>query len=235
MNCPTTPSRLLESLRTDHATSPRLIWYGPGGERVELSGRVLDNWAAKTANLLVDELDAGPGTRVRLDLPSHWKSLVWSLGAWTAGCTVIPVRGGTADDADIFVTDQPDAESPRGAVVVAVALGALEMAWSGELPPGTLDYAAEVRSHGDVYLGAAEAAPADSAVEVDGESIAYADLVVPMEGATGTVLIPGSLPLVRVLRESAGVWAAGGAVMLVHEDVEVTDRLLQSERVTSRL
>ena len=53
---------------------------------MELSGKVLDNWAAKTSNYLAEELDAEPGTTVELDLPAHWKTLVWALGAWQAGC-----------------------------------------------------------------------------------------------------------------------------------------------------
>ena len=52
---------------------PRLTWYGDDGERVELSGHVLDNWVTKTANLLVEEYQAGPLTRVLLDLPVHWR------------------------------------------------------------------------------------------------------------------------------------------------------------------
>ena len=55
-------ANLMSALRSGHSTSPRLTWYGPDSERVELSGRVLDNWVAKTSNLLQDELDAEPGT-----------------------------------------------------------------------------------------------------------------------------------------------------------------------------
>lgn len=244
------PSGLLTALRTEHATSPRLIWYGPGNERVELSGRVLENWAAKTANLLVDELDAGPGTRVLLDLPPHWKSLVWALGAWSTGCTVVPgvdrsgtakpsagsTAGSTADGhgIDVVVTDRPDQAPAAPAVQVAVALGAMAMAWPGQLPAGTLDYASEVRAHGDVYLGAAEPAAGDPAL-VDDDVVTFADLVSAAEGTAGTVLVPATLPLGRLLRTVPGLWAAGNAVMLVHAEVELTDRLLQSERVTSRL
>ena len=47
---------LLQQLLADPGR-PRLTWYGPDAERVELSGKVLLNWVAKTANLLTDELD----------------------------------------------------------------------------------------------------------------------------------------------------------------------------------
>ncbi|WP_245605724.1 TIGR03089 family protein, partial [Promicromonospora kroppenstedtii] len=67
---------------------PRLTWYGDDGERVELSGAVLANWASKTVNLLVEEFDAAPGTTVVVDLPVHWRAAVWTLAAWRTGATV---------------------------------------------------------------------------------------------------------------------------------------------------
>ena len=39
------------------------------GGGTELSGRVLENWVAKTANLLVEELDAAPGSTIALRAP----------------------------------------------------------------------------------------------------------------------------------------------------------------------
>ena len=119
-------------------------------ERVELSGRVLDNWVAKTSNLLQDELDAEPGTRLRLDLPAHWKSVILALAAWQLGMEVV------FDDAEaeLLATADPGPGAARAGfdAVLAVALPALAMRWPGELPTGVVDYAAEVRSHGDVFM-----------------------------------------------------------------------------------
>ncbi len=75
---------LMTALRSGQSTSPRLTWYGPDAERVELSGRVLDNWVAKTSNLFQDELDAEPGrgsgwTCRRTG--SRWCS-PWPPGSW---------------------------------------------------------------------------------------------------------------------------------------------------------
>lgn len=146
-------ANLMTTLRSGHSTSPRLTWYGPDSERVELSGRVLDNWVAKTSNLLQDELDAEPGKAIRLDLPAHWKSFVWALAAWQLGMEV--VFDGTT--ADLLVTDTPDDGAGAGfEAVVAVPLAALAMRWPGDLPPGVVDYAAEVRSHGDVFMAHSE-------------------------------------------------------------------------------
>jgi hypothetical protein len=68
---------------------PRVTWYGPDGERVELSAKVLDNWVAKSANLLVDELDVGPGSAVLVDLSIHWRTVVWLLAIWATGAAAV--------------------------------------------------------------------------------------------------------------------------------------------------
>src|SRR5690625_2438331 len=93
---------------------PRITWYAAGGERVELSGRVLENWIAKTTNMLVEEFDAEPGVRVLIDLPAHWKQVVWALSTWRAGATVVLGRGLSgpqdldAPQPDLIVTSQPE-------------------------------------------------------------------------------------------------------------------------------
>lgn len=160
---------LLRSLVDADPTTPRLTSYGEGGERIELSARVLDNWVAKTANLLVEELDAGPGTRVAVDLPVHWRTVVWALATWSAGAELAPVGervaavtptpgsgAGAGDDAaDVVVTDRPDAHAatlPAASSLVAVALPGLAMRYPGELPGGALDYARVVAGFGDVFV-----------------------------------------------------------------------------------
>ncbi len=230
----------MQTLRSQDPTAPRLTWYGPGGERVELSGRVLDNWVAKTANFLADELDAVPGTIVCLDLPPHWRSLCWALAGWLAGAALR--LGPQTDDgggiglsgpvADIVATDNPT-HSPEAGLTVAVALGALEMRWRGALPAEAIDYAAEVRAHGDVFFPFAEAAGADTAVE-GAALVTFAELLAgyatPMAAAERALLRAHGLE--SVLRDALGVWAAGGSVVLVHPEVEITERLVQSERIT---
>lgn len=84
-----TPADLLDQqLRRDGAR-PLLTWYDDSsGERIELSVATAANWAAKTANQLVDEHGLGPGDSITLAPPSHWLTAVVVLGAWTAGVTV---------------------------------------------------------------------------------------------------------------------------------------------------
>src|SRR5699024_8859018 len=142
-----TPTQLLHALRSNNPTSPRLTWYGPDSERVEFSGRVLENWVAKTANYLVDELDAEPGTVIALNLPLHWRSVAWMLATWAVGATAVTADGVDLDfsstDTNIIATASPATVHSQlpGAkgdpLVVAVALPALQMRWMGELPPRT--------------------------------------------------------------------------------------------------
>lgn len=223
---------LMTALRAGAATSPRLTWYGPEGERIELSGRVLDNWVAKTSNLLQDELDAGPGTRLRLDLPAHWKSLVLALAAWQLGMEVVL----DASEADLVATADPGPAAAQGAfdAVLAVALPALAMRWPGTLPSGAVDYAAEVRSHGDVFLPHAEPEANRPALVAAGAVYTHAALLdgfaAPQDEALRLLVAAGD-GLEAALARSLGVWKNAGSVVLVHPDIEVTDRLLGAERV----
>jgi len=138
---------LLAALQASDPGRPRLTWYGPGGERVELSARVLDNWVAKTANLLVEELDLQAGGRVLLDLPPHWRTAVWALAAWAAGAELV---ARDAVDADVVVSADP-ARPAGDARLVLVALPGLARSVP-DLPAGALDYNAEVSGFGDVFL-----------------------------------------------------------------------------------
>lgn len=161
---------------------PRLTWYGAGAERIELSGRVLDNWVTKVANLLVEEYDAGPDTRILVDLGPHWRTVVWALAAWRTGaCVVLPADGDrrtavrVASECDVVVTADP---ASHGGVsdVIAVPLPGLARAWEGDLPPGAVDGAAAVLSHGDVLTWMPETDPGSPAIEVDGTGAVFTDL-----------------------------------------------------------
>lgn len=231
---------ILSTLRTHQATSPALIWYGPNSERIELSGKVLDNWVAKTSNLLVDELDAEPGIRIRLDLPVHWKTLVWALAAWQTGCTVVlsDEPAGSAA-ADVTVTDSQQVLDAADGTVVAVAPGALELRWSGELPAAAVDYAAEVRSYADTYAGGDDAEDGYTALHSSlgtGTTLTYAQLAETADGGSAqTLLVSAAADLPEVLSAALRVWAAGGTVVLAGAGVELTDRLLAAEKVTAQL
>jgi uncharacterized protein (TIGR03089 family) len=229
---------------------PRITWYGPDGERIELSGRALDNWVAKTANLLVDELDAGPGSRVLIALPAHWRAASWLLATWSTGaCAVVLPTGSTGSDtplppADVLVAADPALLARAGAAYqrVAVALPAMAMRVEVELPLGVLDGATEVRAHGDVFVTLVPPLPEDPAFEVGAVALTHAELLAAAGRAADDAGMP---PGVRLL-VGAGPQGAvgellapllrGGSLVLHHDlaglDAAARSKIATQERVT---
>lgn len=253
---PNTVPELLIALRTNNATAPRLTWYGPDSERVELSGRVLDNWVAKTANFLVDELDAEPGTVVALDMPVHWRSIVWLLAGWAAGTTaVVASAPGLAPDftpslvPDIVATTNPlsalEAYSLTGQrpFVAAVALPALAMRWMGELPADVIDYSGEVRAHADVFFAQDAASPASAAFVSPAGVTSYQKLFAqdtttdgfPTAASQQRILLQARDGWDGVVLHALHTWANGGSIVLLDPTVQATDHLCQVENVTKIL
>ena len=86
----TVSQALLDPLLDRDPVGPRITYYDDAtGERIELSTVTLANWAAKTANLLRDELGAGPGSRIAVLLPAHWQTAAVLLGVWYIGAEVV--------------------------------------------------------------------------------------------------------------------------------------------------
>ena len=250
------PAHVSDLLRlvTRDPGRPRLTWYGDDGERVELSGAVLENWVNKTTNLLVEEFDAGPGTRVVLDLPVHWRTVVWALAAWRVGATVVLVdENATAPGtthADLVVTHRPDVWTSSGAELVAVALPALARRFDGALPPGAIDAASAVMSYGDQLGWAPEPDPMLDAL-VDPRAggplvVRHESLVQPSAGVGDAGPGPRALVGLEVgsvastLREVLALLAADGSAVvlspatagLLSADEQRLQRLVSTERVT---
>jgi uncharacterized protein (TIGR03089 family) len=214
---------------------PRLTWYGDDGERVELSGAVLANWASKTVNLLVEEFDAAPGTRIVVDLPVHWRSAVWALAAWRAGATVTLPDAGS--DPDVVVTDDPGRWADAGADLVVVSLPALARRYDGDLPAGAIDAASAVMTYGDAIGWVPEVDPDQDALVTAAGAVGHKGLVPePEDGAR--VLVDGRAPVADVLRYLLGIWAGGGSAVLtsaataaeLERDDSRLARLLSSEQ-----
>lgn len=232
----TTLADLLRQLST--APGPCLTWYGT--ERIELSGAVLANWVIKTTNLLVEEFDAGPGMRIAIDLPVHWRTAVWALATWRSGATVAL---GESADADIVVTHRPQHYTDPSTDVIAVALPALARAFEGTLPPRATDAAAAVMTYPDRLGWVPETDPAEIALDGDRDvpALTYEELFGLGAEPAQRVLIDGRLGLRKALLGGIKVWQSGGSVVLI--DPEVGDaldidpmrreRLLASERVGS--
>lgn len=254
---PQSPAAILARMRSSSPSTPRLVWHGRDG-RIELSGRVFDNWVAKSSNFLVDELDAEEATQVALDLPVHWKTLALAFACWQVGAVTIvadtadPAAGedhpaGATTDGGIVLSSSATEEPAAPGVLVCVALGSLAFAWDGPLPRGAVDFAAEVRSHGDVFPDPVDDGEASARVLVRAghrdltaeDLLREVTLPAPQGGATGdgteTLLLEPGAGLVRVLAAAYALWHRDGSIVLVEDGVPVTGSLLSGERVTGRL
>ncbi|MEG3614527.1 TIGR03089 family protein [Isoptericola haloaureus] len=236
---PTTVTGLLARLAA-LGGRPALTWYGDDGERIELSGAVLDNWVAKTVNLLAEEFDAEPGSTVVVDLPVGWRQLVWALAAARCGAGVV-LLDPTTDapghaGADVVVTSRP-LRWPDVDEIVAVALPALARRFDGELPDGAIDAAAAVMTYGDV-IGLDPAPGAATPLTLltgDGDPSASTDA-----DAAGRVLVRGTGTVAQVLSACVAVWSAGGSVVLtsvataaaLDADPARRERLVATEQIT---
>ncbi|MET1020703.1 MAG: TIGR03089 family protein, partial [Arthrobacter sp.] len=162
------------------------------------------------------------------------KSVILALAAWQLGMEVI---FGDAE-ADLLATADPAPGAAQGAFdpVVAVALPALAMRWPGELPTGVVDYAAEVRSHGDVFMAHVDPEATRRAVLAStGTAHTHGDLLEGFAAARDDgvrLLVPAGDGLESALARSLGAWRRDGSVVLVHPEVAVTEKLLAEERVS---
>lgn len=139
-------------------TSPALTWYGTDG-RMELSGKVAANHMAKVAGYLADEIWLDEGSHLYLDLPAHWKTCLWGLGAMLAGINVSVAGQNEPPEtpADAILTDRPELAGEAESVL-ALDLGPLALRWMGApLPAGVFDASAEVMSSPDQLMDTSRA------------------------------------------------------------------------------
>lgn len=125
---------------------PAIIWYGVG-ERIELSGHVVNMWSSKVAALLDSEIGA-PSLTVHMVLPPHWRSIVWAAGIWRAG-NVLTLD--SDQEAELSLACNEENLDPGAEVSVLTPLASLALRWPGTLPPLTLDGAADLMSYPDSF------------------------------------------------------------------------------------
>lgn len=209
-----TPPAVLAAMLSADPARPRLTYYddtsGPtGGERIELSAKVLANWVNKAANALQEEWDLGPGSRVRLALPPHWRTLYWALAAWSVGATVT-LEGGPAD---LVLTD--DVSLPTdGAPMVLVTLAALARSASAPVPAGVMDEAGELATYADQFSPWDSPASSQAALEAPGSTWTFGDVVPASAWPTGTRLHSGADDVAQVLLDALAAWAVDGSLVL---------------------
>lgn len=219
---------LLDPLMRDNPAGPRITYYDDAtGERVELSTATLANWAAKTANLLRDELGAGPGTRVGVLLPAHWQTAAVLLGIWWIGAEAVL---DSSDDVTFCTRDRLD-EAGMGEVAV-LSLDAFGKGYD-DLPVGVTDYATAVRVHGDQVLPERNPGPA-----LEGRSVADV-LDEARSELSGTDRVWSSLgwsTAPELIANLVAVFAAGASlVQVAHPDAALQERRMATEKVTTTL
>lgn len=233
------PAQVLADAVATDATRPALTFYDDtpegGGERIEISRRVLRTWVAKAANGLQEGLDVQPGSVVLVDLPApHWRLAYWALAVWSVGATLtLDVHEG----ADVLVTTDPDGPLAEDCdEVVAVALPALARDFGRELRSGVMDEAAELASYADNFTAWDEVEAADVALVDEGQRLAYDELLEGLE-----TVPPGARALVTttdrglMVRQVLQVLSADGSVVLVRGPVPgPEDPRLAAEVVTHR-
>ena len=220
-------------LRTDPA-SPRVTYYDDAtGERIELSTATLANWAAKTGNLLRDELGAGPASRVAVLLPAHWQTVAVLFGVWWIGAEVMP--GGPADIALCTAERLGEAdEIVGGGEVVVLSLDPFGRPVP-DLPAGVTDYASAVRVHGDQIDPERRPGPALAGQSVD-QVLTACRAAAAAAGLTSTdrvwsVSSWGTVP--ELVNNMLAVLAAGASLVQVsNPDPATQERRRTVEKVT---
>lgn len=231
---------LLDPILAAEPMGPRITYYDDAsGERIELSAVTLANWAAKTANLLRDELGAGPASRVAVLLPAHWQTAAVLFGIWWAGSEV--VLPGDADSADIALCTA-DRLAAADALVGMGEVAVLSLDPFGkpaaDLPVGVTDYATAVRVHGDQIVPEPRPGPALAGRTV-AEVLTAAQARAAQHGLTSTdrVLSCASWDTPDALVDNMlAVFAAGASlVQVANPDAALLDRRRLTEKVTRDL
>jgi uncharacterized protein (TIGR03089 family) len=232
----TTFTTILDRLLRTDPGRPLVTFYDHGtGERTELSVTTYANWVAKTASLLVDELDLERGQSLRVDLPAHWLGPVVMGAAWTVGLRVTWADG---PDAVVCGPEGLPRWQDRASdlPVVASALHPLATRFTEPLPAGVVDLGVEVWSQPDAFV-ALDPPTGDDPATDDATQAQMWDAA-----AARSVLRDGDRVLSEVNPASpSGVpsftepLVRGGSLVLVtHSDPERLEATYAAERATAR-
>jgi uncharacterized protein (TIGR03089 family) len=233
---------LIERQMGRYGDKPFLTHYDDDrGERVELSYRTFENWTAKVANLLVEELGIAEGARVAVLVGNTWRAVAISFACWRAGIGLLPldpaapaeraaarVRDGGA--AAVFVADErlagvAAALGPARGRPALVAVGGGLLGRSNAEPATALDFGTVVLSMGDLFEAAggpdsealADAGPGGGLTQ--GELLAAARAAAAWLRLDDSDRLLSGLPAHHRSGLAAGLvapFAAGGGVVQSH-------------------
>jgi uncharacterized protein (TIGR03089 family) len=210
---------------------PLLTCYDvESGARTELSATTFSNWVDKTSNLLQDEVAVGEGDVISMPLaveaPAHWLTAVWQLACWQVG----------------LVVDLTDPSLPAAVVtgrqwqgyaegdIFACALHPLGFGFGEPLPDGVRDYAIEVRSHADRYVGSSPEPNATAWVDAE-RTLTQADLLT-VDGPPVRRLVRAGDPWPTCRDGIVTALVTGGsAVIVIGGKADELARIAHSEQV----
>ena len=245
------PASLLAAAVARDAASPLITFYDDAtAGRVELSAATLANWVAKTANLLQDEFDVGPGSAVGVALPVHWQTAAVFLAVWSCGATALETAAedeGRLAEADVVLAARDrlvaleELDHPE---LMGLSLHPLGLGMTGYAGPAR-DFALEVRVHGDTFFPHSSPDPADPGLLLGGLTLTLGGLVSTARELAGRLGIgAGDRVMVddRTAAEAGPVaWllaplAAGTSLVLCRAAIaEALPRRAADERVTATL
>jgi uncharacterized protein (TIGR03089 family) len=252
---PVLPPQLLAATVGRDPAAPLITYYDDAtAERVELSAVTLANWVAKTANLLQDEFDVGPGSTVAVALPVHWQTAAVLLAVWSCGAAVADTAtedyGGLVDvDVVLAAQDRLAALEDAGSDAVDVdllglSLHPLGLGMTDYVGPAR-DFALEVRAQGDRFVPYEFPDPAAPGLRVGALELTLGGLTEAARELAGRLgMEAGDRILVdeRTAADAGPVaWllaplAAGASLVLCRNPIEeVLAHRAATERVTATL
>ncbi|HEU5353728.1 MAG TPA: TIGR03089 family protein [Actinocrinis sp.] len=230
------------------ATQPFLTYHDDTtGERVELSYATFGNWLSKTANLVQDDLLAGPGDRIAVSARPHWLTAVWLVAPLFAGAVVDPWGEAKAAHTVVAGPDESVLAAARECPGERLALSLLPLGRPFDVvPDGFRDYSAEVRAFADRSVSFNPPRPDMDALVLDGKTVTHGELVELVErdaaadpGTVDRVLVDARQDLFtgdELLRWLFGPLLTGASIVLVRgAGPQRLDRIAEMERVTRRL
>jgi uncharacterized protein (TIGR03089 family) len=232
----TLSAAILDPMLRADPVGPRITYYDDAtGERIELSAVTLANWAAKTGNLLRDELDAGPASRIAILLPAHWQTAAVLFGVWWIGAEA--VLAGEAADLALCTAerlDEADSAVQPGGEVAVLSLDPFGRP-TPDLPMGVTDYATAVRVHGDQIVPERRPGPALAGRSVD-EILADCENSAAARGLTSSDRVLSSAAWAgpdELVDGLLAIMAVGASlVQVANPDPGLLQRRVDAEKVT---
>ena len=215
--------------------SPLLTFYGLSGERTELSYATFENWAAKTANLLVEEVGLTRGARLGLTVTGHWIGAVVMVAAWKVGVAVVVGPQALGSDVAVIPEGQIGVGGlPARLIVVGGGMGGRV---AGDVPG--VAYGDQVLLFGDDFDDP-DVTLADPALQDEGQTLSQAELLARSQGLLGPAdRLVSSRDLASaeaVATGLAAVLAAGASwVWCPGADAATVERHAAAERATPPL